>query len=234
MTNQLRIMIGDTAASYAPSFCAAGFGTIVLNQSADVLLSIAQQLQPDAVLLTASAPDIQYISAEILKCTSAKVFVICKHEGQFFRNMLERTGCICMTHSEDCAEIAEGIARFFRQAPRRISDAAAELNASKLLRKYGIPAHLRGYFYLQRALVMILTGSFDYMNHSVSELYRMIGEQLYVSPGSVERAIRDALSQGEKADFNGMLAEENPHFTNATFIHYAAEELRMQLLLCAG
>ncbi|MDQ0970584.1 two-component system response regulator (stage 0 sporulation protein A) [Neobacillus niacini] len=113
------------------------------------------------------------------------------------------------------------------------NDDKLELKISDILRSIGIPANLKGYFFLREAIQMINNGceiSFSKV------IYPAIASKYHTTPSRVERAIRHAIEVGwnrggiEQLDFifgNTVIPLKGKP-TNGEFIAFIAEHLMLK------
>lgn len=113
------------------------------------------------------------------------------------------------------------------------NDDKLELKISDILRSIGIPANLKGYFFLREAIQMINNGS----EISFSKvIYPAIASKYHTTPSRVERAIRHAIEVGwnrggiEQLDFifGNTVSPLKGRPTNGVFIGFIAEHLMLQ------
>jgi two-component system, response regulator, stage 0 sporulation protein A len=112
-------------------------------------------------------------------------------------------------------------------------DEKLELKITDILRSIGIPANLKGYFFLRESIQMINNGceiSFSKV------IYPAIASKYHTTPSRVERAIRHAIEVGwnrggiEQLDFlfGNTVSPLKGRPTNGEFIALIAEHLRVQ------
>lgn len=100
----------------------------------------------------------------------------------------------------------------------------------------GIPTHIRGYNYMRTAIIMAVNKP-EILYFITKELYPAVGQKCNASASSVERAIRTAIDVArnrEKKDTNrhffvDTFSHCNGKPTNAEFIAFIAEKLRMEM-----
>lgn len=113
------------------------------------------------------------------------------------------------------------------------NDGKIELKITDILRSIGIPANLKGYFFLREAIQMINNGceiSFSKV------IYPAIASKHHTTTSRVERAIRHAIEVGwnrggiEQLDlvFGNTVSPLKGRPTNGEFISLIAEYLRLQ------
>ena len=102
---------------------------------------------------------------------------------------------------------------------------------SETLRKFGIPAHIRGYNCLRTAIVMIVEDP-EMMNGVTKVLYPKIAEKYNTTSSRVERAIRHAIElawdSGNDDIFKKFFGgKEKP--TNSEFIAGLSDRLKLEI-----
>ena len=110
-----------------------------------------------------------------------------------------------------------------------------EIEATKILREIGVPAHILGYQYLRESIMM------GYENVGIfkaitKEFYPEIAKKYQTTPSRVERAIRHAIevawSKGNKEKIDkifGYTVDDNKgRPTNSEFIAMMVDNLKMK------
>lgn len=113
----------------------------------------------------------------------------------------------------------------------------AEADVIKALQDIGVPAHLSGYGYLQKAILETVLSERGFIPIT-KELYPMIANCYNTSPGKVERAIRGAIqkvwqrmnSQKINQFFTYAENRKGVHPTNSEFIATIADKIRLMHL----
>lgn len=112
----------------------------------------------------------------------------------------------------------------------------AEMIVTEMIRKAGIPAHIKGYRYVREgALACIAERSL--LDSITKRLYPMIAEEYETTPSRVERAIRHAIEtaweRGDKNELHDLFGYNAGYFsdrpTNAEFIAMVTDKVRLQL-----
>ena len=109
-----------------------------------------------------------------------------------------------------------------------------ELTVTDILRSVGIPAHIRGYYYL-RSAIMLTTVDPQMINAVTKVLYPAIAEEFDALPSCVERAIRHAINvswSNASPDvisnyFGHTFSSKNGKPTNSEFIAMISDKLRI-------
>jgi two-component system response regulator (stage 0 sporulation protein A) len=110
-----------------------------------------------------------------------------------------------------------------------------DVEITNIIHEIGVPAHIKGYFYLREAILMVIE-DMDLLGAVTKELYPSIAEKYKTTPSRVERAIRHAI---EVAWNRGCVDTINTLFgytihadkgkpTNSEFIAMVADKIKME------
>ena len=110
-----------------------------------------------------------------------------------------------------------------------------ETMVTDVIHEIGIPAHIKGYQYLRRAIMMVID-DLDVINSITKELYPSVAKEFKTTPSRVERAIRHAIAvawdRGDTEVLNSFfgytIANSKGKPTNSEFIAMIADRLRLQ------
>lgn len=111
-----------------------------------------------------------------------------------------------------------------------------ETMVTEVIHEIGIPAHIKGYQYLRRAIMMVVD-DLDVINSITKELYPTVAKEFKTTASRVERAIRHAIEvawdRGDTEVLNSFfgytIANSKGKPTNSEFIAMIADKLRLQL-----
>lgn len=111
-----------------------------------------------------------------------------------------------------------------------------EIEITNIIHEIGIPAHIKGYFYVREAIYMVINDS-ELLSAVTKELYPNIADKYNTTPSRVERAIRHAIevawTRGCVETLNSLFGytttKERGKPTNSEFIAMIADKLRMEL-----
>ncbi len=114
---------------------------------------------------------------------------------------------------------------------------SAEADVIQVLRDIGVPAHLSGYSYLQKAILETVLSDRGFIPIT-KELYPMIANCYDTTPGKVERAIRGAIQKAWQRMNTQKLSQfftytegrKGNHPTNSEFIATIADKIRLMHL----
>ena len=123
-----------------------------------------------------------------------------------------------------------------RQAVSKSQSFDMETMVTNIIHEIGIPAHIKGYQYLRRAIMMVVE-DLDIINSITKELYPTVAKEFNTTPSRVERAIRHAIEVAwDRGDtdvlnsfFGYTIANSKGKPTNSEFIAMIADKLRLQI-----
>lgn len=111
-----------------------------------------------------------------------------------------------------------------------------EVQITNIIHEIGIPAHIKGYFYIREAISMVIN-NMELLSAVTKELYPSIADKYNTTPSRVERAIRHAIevawSRGCVETLNSLFGytttNDRGKPTNSEFIAMISDKLRMEL-----
>lgn len=118
----------------------------------------------------------------------------------------------------------------------KITEVQTERYVSECMLELGIPAHLKGYYYLREAIVMT-SGDMELVGSVTKLLYPAIARRNRISIQRVERAIRNAIEvsweRGNPELFEELFGYSGkngaPRPTNSEYIARIADKVHMDL-----
>ncbi len=110
-----------------------------------------------------------------------------------------------------------------------------ENKVTKIIHKVGVPAHIKGYQYLRRAIIKAIIDR-DIINSVTKELYPQVAKDFDTTSPRVERAIRHAIevawNRGDEETiqsiFGYTIQSNKGKPTNSEFIAMISDKLRLQ------
>ncbi len=107
---------------------------------------------------------------------------------------------------------------------------------TKLLHKLGVPAHIKGYLYLRKAIELVIK-DIELIGAVTKKLYPKVAESYNTTPNRVERAIRHAIEVTWKRGnisvlneyFGATVSPNSGKATNSQFIAKIADKFRIEL-----
>ena len=238
MTRRIKVLIADTDADFcrllSDSLEAEGLETAGRAADGVSALLLCEALRPDAVLVDLVLPRLDGLAViERLAGTGTAVFVVS-----------------ALYNDELVARCAELGVRFFARKPcpapqlamrirhsvqpRPLPEprvAGLESEISDVLRELGVPAHVKGYHYLRRAIALAVDDA-GMLGAVTKELYPAVAESFSATPQRVERAIRCAIESawsrcGAEARHSGFgaVSSRTGRPSNSEFIAVVADQL---------
>ncbi len=160
------------------------------------------------------------------------------------REVLNSGAAMFMSIPVSTEEMAKGILSLVqgggkRDNIRQLSEAKSdsiEMRVTEILHQIGVPAHIKGYHYLRKSILMSVETP-EIINAVTKQLYPSVAKQFDTTSSRVERAIRHAI---EVAWDRGDVDVLNSYFgytihngrgkpTNSEFIAMISDKLRLQL-----
>ena len=110
-----------------------------------------------------------------------------------------------------------------------------EIVVTDILHQIGVPAHIKGYHYLRRAILMVLE-NMELLGSVTKELYPAVARAYSTTPSRVERAIRHAIEVAwDRGDvevlnsfFGYTIQNTRGKPTNSEFIAMIADQIRLK------
>ncbi|MBQ8780785.1 MAG: sporulation transcription factor Spo0A [Oscillospiraceae bacterium] len=245
MSSIVKILIGDSTPEFGRSMAGAlsDSGFVVKNCDSDgtaVMDSIAE-FAPDVVICDALMPNADAV--EIIRRLSRNsrppfFIVLSSYRNSFIeREILSCSNAYLLIRPVD----AEAIINLVRHTtPDYISSAEndpaqIEKVVTDIIHQIGIPAHIKGYHYLRKAILLAIDDQ-DMLESVTKMLYPAVAAEFDTSPSRVERAIRHAIEtawdRGDVEILNSMFGytinggKGKP--TNSEFIALITDDLRLR------
>ena len=113
----------------------------------------------------------------------------------------------------------------------------ARQRITRILHELGVPAHMKGYFYLREAILISL-GQAEMLNSITKRIYPLLAEKYRTTPDCAERAIRHAIeiawSRGRtdaiEDIFGYTIKPGRGRPTNSEFIALITDKMRIEYL----
>lgn len=122
------------------------------------------------------------------------------------------------------------------EGKEKILDNKMMQRVSQIMHEIGVPAHIKGYNYLRRSLILVVKDP-NMMSRGVTKvLYPTVAKEFETTPSRVERAIRHAIEVAwDRGDvdvlqkyFSYTINSERGKPTNSEFIAMIADKLRLE------
>lgn len=248
--SEIKILIGDEnlefaeqcskeaeESGYTPRLCAAEAGT---------LLSEIKNTMPDFVVCCALMPGGNAIDLiESTRSMKRRPFFIVMSPYKNERiemEILSQSNAYLMVKPFNAASLINTIKRLessnSESRQQENKDARLEMIVTDIIHQIGIPAHIKGYHYLRKAIMLSIKEP-EMLESITKLLYPTIAEAFNTSPSRVERAIRHAIEtawdRGDVDVLNNMfgytisVGKGKP--TNSEFIALVTDNLRLKFRL---
>ena len=254
MNHSYKVLIGDNSLEFGKAFqeilVEKGFHVITVAKNEDGVLTAIERQKPQIVVMEAFMPNHDAIS--VMKSVSGKetklpiFIVVSAHDNPAIQKEILKNGASYFAlkpfDMEALVDTMAALADGSVSAPAD-KNFAAVINASNLevlvtqiIHQIGVPAHIKGYYYLRDAIILCI-GNSDMLNSVTKLLYPTVAKNFNTTSSRVERAIRHAI---EVAWDRGDVDTLNSYFgytvhngrgkpTNSEFIAMIADKLCLTL-----
>lgn len=248
--SEIKILIGDENLEFAEQ-CSkeaeeSGYTARLCAAEAGTLLSEIKNTMPDFVVCSALMPGGNAIDLiESTRSMKRRPFFIVMSPYKNERiemEILSQSNAYLMVKPFNAASLVNTIRRLessnsdSRQQENK--DARLEMIVTDIIHQIGIPAHIKGYHYLRKAIMLSIKEP-EMLESITKLLYPTIAEAFNTSPSRVERAIRHAIEtawdRGDVDVLNNMfgytisVGKGKP--TNSEFIALVTDNLRLKFRL---
>ena len=122
-----------------------------------------------------------------------------------------------------------------REAKEKAAYEKLEQQVTQVVRELGIPAHIKGYYYVRESIIMAVIDA-GALNYITKMLYPTIAKKYKTTSSSVERAIRHAIeiafARGQTESLTDLFGyravERKTKPTNSEFIASIADKMRLE------
>lgn len=242
MSCRIRVLLADANEGYRVLMKSAiestgEFELTAHTGSGAEALELARRLRPDVVVTDAVLPGLDgFALLRELRgtvpglvmatgfCSQSVLLQAIREEVRLFLPKPFTTELLLETLRRACCAGVE------HMVPERL-----EIMAAELLREMGMPAHVKGYSYVRRAILMAVEDP-SLVHALTKELYPALARQFATTPACVERSIRSAVDRmwlrGDpeiQRSCLGVQLDTGDRPSNGRFIAAAAETLRLRL-----
>lgn len=248
--SETKILIGDENLEFAEQ-CSkeaeeSGYASKLCNAEAGTILSEIKSFMPDFVVCCALMPGGNAIELiETTKDMKKRPFFIVMSPYKSERIEMEifsQSNAYLMVKPFNAASLIGTVRRLEKSTAgiesRENKDARLEIIVTDIIHQIGIPAHIKGYHYLRKAIMLSIREP-EMLESITKLLYPTIAEAFNTSPSRVERAIRHAIEtawdRGDIDVLNNMfgytisVGKGKP--TNSEFIALVTDNLRLKFKL---
>ena len=209
-------------------------------------LNLVNELLPDILVLDIAMPKIDGIGvleklneSESLQKKPAVIVLTALNKDEMLRQAIDCGANYFMVKPIDISILEERIIQLHgipavnsTYAPEKIRN--LDKDVSRVIQKMGVPAHLKGYYYLRDA-IMLVVDEVSLLGAITKELYPLIAKKYDATVGRVERGIRHAIElawnrgnvEAIKRFFGYTVDVNRSRPTNSEFIAMVADRLRI-------
>ncbi|MDO5602281.1 MAG: sporulation transcription factor Spo0A [Oscillospiraceae bacterium] len=231
--------VGEIGEACQKALKAQQINAILCDRDGASVLEQLNRLEPKAVVMEAFMPNLDALSVkrkwdETHADSNTRFFVMGSFENEDLEKELMNAGfSFYFLKPFDPDGMARRVASFCGRTPTH--DAAEEeYIVTEILHQIGVPAHIKGYQFLRRAILMSIADP-EMINSVTKRLYPDIAKACGTTASRVERAIRHAI---EVAWDRGDVDVLNSYFgytihnlrgkpTNSEFIAMIADKMRL-------
>lgn len=252
MEKQIKVILAEEGTKQGEK-CASdlresGFEVVLVPKDGTEVLSRLEKMSADVLIMDTFMPRMDGIGVlkELQRRKPAKrpaVFMISGVDNQRIENEVLQAGAdYYMIKPFDNLLLAERIRQIINWNVTGLSGIQErktddlELTVSEIMHQIGVPAHIKGYQYLRRAIIFAIED--DEMMSSVTKLlYPTVAKEFKTTPSRVERAIRHAIEVAwDRGDvdvlssyFGYTIQNSRGKPTNSEFIAMIADKLKLRM-----
>ena len=221
-----------------------GYDVILRKRDGFDVLSAIQTEFPDLVVMDAQMRHIDAVGVlnSVKSASRIPKFIITSSFSNAFTEKVitETPGCVGVLRPVEISVLVDRIEALLQEdeppaSMREEQEQQLEIIVTDILHQIGVPAHIKGYHYLRRAIILTLQ-DMKIINSVTKQLYPAVANYFETTPSRVERAIRHAI---EVAWDRGDVEVLNSYFgytiqnsrgkpTNSEFIAMIADRIRLK------
>ena len=247
-TQKKKIIVADANGEFREGLSAAlekaDFDVIGVCSDGESAVAKAEKFRPDALILDVLLPLLD--GAEVISRIKSlsgdysPVFIVASSVSNpaVFSEVLSAGADYCFMKPCEYSQIISRLRKaFVKSASLKEFSPVRDLETevTSVIHQIGVPAHIKGYQYLRRAIMMTVNNP-DLINSVTKELYPSVAKEFSTTSSRVERAIRHAI---EVAWDRGDIDVINSYFgytvqstrgkpTNSKFIALVSDNLRLK------
>ncbi len=251
MQNKRKVLLTDDGSSFTgactSALRAAGFEVTVAPKDGVQVLSIAEKLRPDVLVMDSflSRLDALGVLAEMkIREIPKPLTMILSPVGnpELEKEMIRCGADYYLLKPVEVTVLTQRIGQLcnwsasVEQAQAANSGENLLIQVSEIMHQLGVPAHIKGYQYLREAILLTIENS-DMMSSVTKVLYPSVARKFKTTPSRVERAIRHAIEvawdRGDvdvlSAYFGYTIQTSRGKPTNSEFIAMISDKLRLRM-----
>ncbi len=225
------------------------YEVIMTQRDGKELWEAILQYKPELVIMDAVMPHydaVNILQKMIKEKLSPAVIVTSISGNHYMEEEIVRCGAYCMVKPIDMQYLSDCIANMlknknaitpagFRKTQVGNTTATLEMLVTDVIFSVGIPAHIKGYAYLRKAIMLAITDP-DMIGSVTKSLYPEVAKAFGTTSSRVERAIRHAIEvawdRGDvevlDAYFGYTINTGRGKPTNSEFVAMIADRLRLK------
>ncbi len=240
----IKVLIGDNSVSNGVKAAALlkGCGMIAYTRKMDVKTIYESIIndKPDVVItaLTMHDTDAIMLIKQIKKdLTNVPAFIVVSNIQNSFieRQVLTNGADYFISEPFDLNELVSIVKSVYRKTDLSLCT-DTEIMVTEIIQKIGVPAHIKGYYYLRSAIINSINNS-QLMGSITKQLYPYVAQKYSKTSSRVERAIRHAIeiawNKGKNEMINKYFGYSLINFhrrpTNSEFIALISDQIRLRI-----
>ena len=240
MDKQNRILIGDIGDQFAVNaafaFRKAGDWAVTRRQTHEDMLRSLRYEHPDVLILNLTVPTMHFphFAENVLQLSDIEIVALFQKKDPYMERLLSQQNVHCIKFPADGSSLVRETHRICGLSASHAQDYPTEdpeVEVTKLLRSFGIPANLRGFYYLRTA-ILIAVQKPSCSGILMNQIYPAVAQKLHSTPARVERGIRHAILQAWENNngcFNMYFGPaSNRRMTNSEFIAFTVDWIRTE------
>ncbi len=252
MEKQIKVILAEEGTKQGEK-CASdlkecGFDVILVPKDGTEVLKRLEKTTADVLIMDTFMPHLDGIGVlrELQKRKLVKrpaIFMISGVDNQRIENEVLQAGAdYYMIKPFDNMMLADRIKQIINWNTSGVSTIREkrnddlEVTISEIMHQIGVPAHIKGYQYLRRAIILTIEDD-DMMNSVTKVLYPTVAKEFKTTPSRVERAIRHAIEVAwDRGDvdvlssyFGYTIQNSRGKPTNSEFIAMIADKLKLRM-----
>lgn len=241
---RIKVLIGDDSASNGVKVAATlrenGITAFTRRKSGRAILDSILNDRPDVVITDLTLPDtdaialIKHVKESFVNIPA--FIVISDVDNSFLeRQVMENGASYFLSEPYDLSSLSSVVKSVCRKPmPKNCAD--TELLVTDVIRKLGVPAHIKGYHYLRTAILSAINDR-HLMECVTKLLYPYVAQKYETTSSRVERAIRHAIEiawdRGDENTINDFFGYPLNSYrgrpTNSEFIALITDRISLQL-----
>lgn len=224
-----------------------GIELVGVAYDGEQILNIIKEKEPDVVLLDIIMPHIDGMEVlERIKLSTSKrpkiIALTALGQETLVQRIIELGVDYYLIKPFELDVMTKRINQLLETPERKaiplrvIKSCPVDAEVTTIIRKIGIPAHIKGYQYLREAITMIV-GDIGFLGAVTKELYPAVARKYSTTPSRVETAIRHSIevawTRRNKDMMNGLFGYainmDKGKPTNSEFMALIADKLRMEM-----